>query len=480
MAFSTRQANMDQPAVDLIGYKIDLLVGSGSYSTVYRLVDDATGSQFACKIANRKDEVVEKSDVQFPTAAWMAATDMFAEAQPEPSDLLERQYARCSGIECSGWATVHEVRIEEGRAVAIMDWVDAANLRDLMVCSSYGLDVLERIARALHHLIDSGLMLNHGDLKPENILLANDGTATLIDPGYFGPVAIDSSQQVEAFVTTWQYYPSLKPNDMFAFGLLMLELCAGVHPFLVNLTLKSDRRLGAGLQAYVDQVAGYGNQFVRNIERLPAYLDRFGTTIPVELKEIALTCMGMEEGVDGTLDLSSSFESFREVVQRLSEVEFPETIPNFTEIDFQPEGDEGRPGDLSNQPLIVSSGIPTGLTVVFGEQRARVRQRVRIGKSFRIAISPESEGEDSANVSYLSIFRFLQDGPRPLIALTLPPEYTLEDPYLSIWFARIVDRKFLVPVPKEETDRIRIDDLKHPSERQLVALIGEFEEQATS
>jgi len=70
---------------------------------------------------------------------------------------------------------------------------------------------------------------HHGDLKPENILWTRSG-AKVIDPGFFGEIDCAEGELLDVMVTTPLYYPFLKPDDIFAMGLILWEAVCGQHP----------------------------------------------------------------------------------------------------------------------------------------------------------------------------------------------------------------------------------------------------------
>ncbi len=476
--------NVAPEEISLVGFTIDRLAGEGSFSRVFRMVDSASGVDYAVKVAKERGEFFKHATGAFPTNAWSPATGRFGEARPEPSDLLMKQYRSLIGTKCSGWVTVRELREEEGRSVAIMDWFDAPTLRDLIACSSYSPELLIDIAKALGALIDSGLMPYHGDLKPDNILVV-DGAPQLIDPGFFGPLLVYFDREIDMSVTTWQYYPWLKPNDMFAFGIMILEMCTGVHPFSdVIASARDSSRLGPVLNAYIQQVvSSSNNQFVENIECIPAFIDRFRDSISADLKQIALRCLGMEEE-DGVFELAPVFENFADVAEALSTVEFPDEIvyhPNqhFLKSDFDHGSVENvadeptQSSDEMKQPHIITTGIPIGMTVLTGDDCARISRKVKVGDEYQLELSPvpgdDGESDESTNLVIDGIASV--DG-NNYIALTLSSDFTRDDSYVTVWIAKVINRVLVMPATMDEITRISQGFMEEPDEEALEPLFG--------
>jgi WD40 repeat protein len=177
--------------------------------------------------------------------------------------LLEAQAtARCKH---ENIVVVYEVGEHEGEPYLVLEYVEGSTLRTLMrrraTSSEPGaprarlglaaaLDLVVPVVRALVCAHEQGVV--HRDLKPENVLLTADGRVKVVDFGIAvrlgaevtpaaateAPTEDPSSTERERVQGTYLY---MAPEqwmggeidhriDLWAVGLLLYELCAGVHP----------------------------------------------------------------------------------------------------------------------------------------------------------------------------------------------------------------------------------------------------------
>jgi serine/threonine protein kinase len=106
----------------------------------------------------------------------------------------------------------------------------------------------------------------HGDLKPENIFVAGE-RVVLLDPGFYGDIRLADGSRGSITVTTPAYYPLRRPDDMMAFGLILVEIVTGVNP----LRTPSEVRPGlisAGMAKRLNRLHLANNYFFDPICRL--------------------------------------------------------------------------------------------------------------------------------------------------------------------------------------------------------------------
>lgn len=166
-------------------------------------------------------------------------------------------------------------RIEEmdGRLYLVMPYCEGGTLQDRLINGPLNYEEAIRIATpillALYEIDDEHGML-HRDLKPTNILFDGEGRVKVSDLGIVRflekSVSTQSSlTQPGTFVGTWQYaapeQAARESNldcriDIWAFGVVMLEMLSGKHPFFVDgePSDKSIRRVFSGDPIGLDEI----------------------------------------------------------------------------------------------------------------------------------------------------------------------------------------------------------------------------------
>lgn len=178
---------------------------------------------------------------------------------------------------------VHEAGVWQGQPFLVMDWVEGEPLRALLRRRGR-LEPAEarRIASAVADALAASHALGivHRDVKPENVLMTLDGRPLLAD---FGLAQLHTSDRLtrtgEALGTPGYMAPEQATadrervgpaSDVFALGVLLYELLAGVQPFSGSSTLDL-------LRAVVTET--------------PRPLSRFVPGIDPGLESLTLTCL---------------------------------------------------------------------------------------------------------------------------------------------------------------------------------------------
>ncbi|MBA3826701.1 MAG: serine/threonine protein kinase [Ktedonobacterales bacterium] len=218
---------MAQPAL-LMGaflanrYRVDYLIATGGYASVYRVTDLTTGQPRAAK------EVVDPDP---------AIREQFAlEAQ-----LLMR--SRHPNIP-HGYDHFNE----SGRAYLIMDFVEGQDLEQMLSQSMaqtgrpidevLALRWLLPICDALHEMHTQPIPIIHRDIKPANIKLTAAGVPVLIDfglakLGLMGPTNQAAQGVTPGYAPPEQYLAAGKTDarsDVYSMGATLYTLLAGREP----------------------------------------------------------------------------------------------------------------------------------------------------------------------------------------------------------------------------------------------------------
>ncbi len=143
-----------------------------------------------------------------------------------------------------GILTVYDYGQTEGLSWIVMEFVDGANLRELMRDGKLGaaeaLAIVPQICEALQYAHDNGVV--HRDVKPENILLDEQGRVRIAD---FGLAKLTSSELSVQLTGTAQAMGTLRymapeqlerPKevdhraDIFSLGIVFYEMLTGRVP----------------------------------------------------------------------------------------------------------------------------------------------------------------------------------------------------------------------------------------------------------
>lgn len=154
---------------------------------------------------------------------------------------------------------VYEAGEADHRPFIAMEYVEGTNLKDKLSRGVLPFKETLRIAAEIAEALDCahGRGIVHRDLKPSNILLTSDGHVKVMDfglakhlpAGSMGTEKTATATLTEAGSTpgtlTFMAPEQLKGesadarSDIFAFGVMLYEMLAGVHPFLRDSPLQT-------------------------------------------------------------------------------------------------------------------------------------------------------------------------------------------------------------------------------------------------
>ncbi|HSM35375.1 MAG TPA: protein kinase [Longimicrobiales bacterium] len=168
-------------------------------------------------------------------------------------DRFTQEARAASALDHPNICTIHEIaETEDGRLYIVMTAYDGETLRARLdrgpLPEDEALDLAEQVARALAAAHEHGIV--HRDVKPANIIVTHDGVAKLLDfglarsgesrigaPGAVeGTVAYMSPEQIEG-------RPADPPSDVWALGVTLFEMLAGVRPFAADHPRVAMRRI---------------------------------------------------------------------------------------------------------------------------------------------------------------------------------------------------------------------------------------------
>lgn len=328
--------------LDLGDYKIDLRLGGGIFSTVYRGVHIKSAQAKAFKVAKPQDLVRNppREDC-LSTRAIALTTGSTMVVLPDAAKLLARQHAMLSTTSHADWIKVDSLVEQPALTYYEMDFVDGETLRQAMTRKPISLEKTIEIARCLaagsilpgsaggspaSNSLAHAPRAYHGDIKPENILITKSGI-TMIDPGHFGRLDLaNGSDLPNCAVTTVAYYPTLEPDDLLAFGLMLFEMVLGFLPTAkAGDSQESDlSRIGPNLLEMVRLQEMVGKYFSSGILDVPLP-SSVHPEISADVEKLLLKCIRLNVDPSGKLELDSGFGSFGAIADALAALPLPGT-----------------------------------------------------------------------------------------------------------------------------------------------------------
>ena len=174
------------------------------------------------------------------------------EADETARERLHREARSAGAIDHPFVCKIHELADVDGRTGIVMEHVTGetlqARLRRAPLSPKEALEIAGEVAEALEAAHKRRVV--HRDLKPSNVMLTDDGHVKVMDFGLAKQVPASSASQADAetvdaltesgvrigtpgYMSPEQLLGGQvdERSDIFAFGILLYELLAGVHPF---------------------------------------------------------------------------------------------------------------------------------------------------------------------------------------------------------------------------------------------------------
>ncbi len=205
-------------------YRIERELGRGAMGRVYLATDTRLGRRVALK-----------------------ALAPHLTGDSSHRERLRREARAAAALTHSGICTVYALEEIDGQLFMASELVDGHTLREEMGRGRPSTAVVSATARELAEALASAHAkgITHRDFKPENVMRHADGRLKIVD---FGLARIDAPHSDSAaarataagvLVGTPAYMspeqlngqPADARSDVFAYGVVMYEYAAGVHPF---------------------------------------------------------------------------------------------------------------------------------------------------------------------------------------------------------------------------------------------------------
>jgi len=221
---SAVQTPPDEESGPLLGdrYRLEALLGEGSFCRVHRALDTATGGRVAVKVLKPG-----------PSSPGDAAGR---------AERFLRQARLCNEVHHPGVVRLLDAgRLPTGDPFAVLDLVEGRTLRALIddegrLSPDLSLQLMAEVLDALVAVHARGIL--HRDLKPENIMVSRTGAiahAVLLDFGFEptggpGDCGVLAATPRYAAPEQLRGQPPTQRSDLYSWGLVLLECLTGSNP----------------------------------------------------------------------------------------------------------------------------------------------------------------------------------------------------------------------------------------------------------
>jgi alkyl hydroperoxide reductase subunit AhpC len=205
-------------------YRIEAVVGNGSFGTVFRAWDTLLERRVALKV--------------LAASSTGSASALLAEARAAAS------------LNHPNICIVHAVTADAPAPVIVMEYLDGRPLSELLERGPLAIDTATALGRQIAAAMAAAhaQAVVHGDLKPANIMVTEAGTAKIMDFGLArrhspsrgagdqNPAVPRGLSGTPAYMSPEQArgQPLLPASDVFALGLILYEMVTGQRAIAGN------------------------------------------------------------------------------------------------------------------------------------------------------------------------------------------------------------------------------------------------------
>ena len=200
-------------------YELEVLVGTGGMSSVYRAHDRLLDRKVALKVLHQQ----YTDDAEYVERFRHEARAVAALSHPNIVTVIDRG-------------------VHDGRQFIVFEYVDGENLKELIrrgpVPVETALELALQVARGLSFAHQQGLI--HRDVKPQNVLLNGNGQAKVTDFGIARSLDVQRGMtQTGTVLGTSDYIAPEQAQgqrvdehtDIYSMGVVLYELLTGEVPF---------------------------------------------------------------------------------------------------------------------------------------------------------------------------------------------------------------------------------------------------------
>lgn len=214
------QVLMPAQLSSLSNFKIEGILGSGNFATVYK-AKTAQGTSVAIKVLHDHISTEEKLETKF----IQEVINLAKFNHPGIPSLTEESYLK-----------------KENKLCMIMEYIRGVPLNEIInrlnppfFRAESGLNIMRQIVIALAYAHENGVI--HRDIKPQNIMITTEGIVKIMDFGIAKIVSEGSTgSTIFAYTPKYAAPERMKFNiadersDIYALGITFFEMLTGYHP----------------------------------------------------------------------------------------------------------------------------------------------------------------------------------------------------------------------------------------------------------
>lgn len=344
-------------------YKIEIVLGQGSFGITYLAEHTSLGKKVAIKEFFMKELNSRGNDGSITGMSDGSLSHNYGQK-------FKKEAINLSRLEHPNIVRVTDSFDENGTYYYVMDYIDGCNLNDYLKSNSVSqkeaVEIITDVAKALMYMHEEKHVL-HLDLKPGNIMRRkNDGHIFLIDFGLSKHFSNDGQPETSTTIGlgTAGYAPIEQSNqakngefrptiDVYALGATLFKLLTGATPPIASDLVSDDELLRESLTKHnVSEalIAAIEKSMMPNVKKRTPTIRAFIESLPSADNTITLTSTKVAEDSEETEYVNPSDSS-------------KETVFTGATIEKHPDFEESKyviKSDYKNFPIMTGNKANNG------------------------------------------------------------------------------------------------------------------------